>query len=329
MHRVVVLALEGVIPFELGIPSRIFRSAADRSGRSLYEVITCSLDGRPVRTTEDFSITVERGAEALATADTVVIPAAHTAGLDDFGAGRLPDGLADALTLVRPGTRMVSICTAAYILAAAGLLDGRAATTHWLEAAHFQRTFPRVRVDPDVLFVDDGDVLTSAGAAAGVDLCLHIVRRDHGSEIANQVARHCVVPPWRDGGQAQFIEQPVPEPSIATTSPTRAWALERLGEPLSLAELAAHASTSVRTFTRRFREEVGVSPGSWLTQQRVELARRLLETTDLPVDAVARQAGLGTATSLRQHLHAAVGVSPMAYRRTFRTDRPALSARAG
>jgi len=316
MHRVVVLALEGVIPFELGIPSRIFGSAVGPGGEPLYEVITCTLDGGPVNTDAGFAITVGHDATALATADTLVIPPSHALGeIRDHG--HLSAPLAAAFAQVRPGTRIVSICTASYVLAAAGLLDGRPATTHWREAAHFQRTFPQVTVDEDVLFVDSGDILTSAGAAAGVDVCLHLVRRDHGSAVANQVARRCVVPPWRDGGQAQYIEQPVPEPSTATTVPTRAWALDRLHQPLSLAELAGHARMSVRTFTRRFRAEVGLTPGNWLTAQRVELARQLLETSDLPIDHVAHRAGFGSANSLRQHLRTALGTSPAAYRRTF------------
>ncbi|MGC5010055.1 GlxA family transcriptional regulator [Streptosporangium sp. DT93] len=318
MHRVVMFAMDGVIPFELGIPPRIFGGARGPAGERLYEVITCSVDGAPVRSDADFSITVRHGPEALSDADTVVIPATY--GLGPISAeGRLPAPVADAFARIRPGTRLVSICTAAYVLAAAGLLDDRPATTHWSSSEHFQRLFPRVRVDPDVLFVDDGDVLTSAGVAAGIDLCLHIVRRDHGTEVANRVARRCIVPPWRDGGQAQFIERPLPAPAATTTAATRTWALERLHEPLPLGELAAHARMSRRTFTRRFRDEVGLSPGQWLTLQRVELARRILETSDLPVDGVALRAGFGTAASLRQHLQATVGVSPMAYRRTFRT----------
>ncbi len=317
MHRIVTLALDGVIPFELGIPPRIFGGAEGADGRRLYEVLTCTIDGAPVRTDADFSIAVEHGAEALEGADTVVIPATHALGTTS-SEGRLPEPLAAAIARIRPGTRLVSICTAAYVLAAAGLLDGRPATTHWSGADHFQKLFPKVKVNPSVLFVDDGDVLTSAGVAAGIDLCLHIVRRDHGTEVANRVARRCVVPPWRDGGQAQFIEHPLPAPTAATTAATRAWALERLHEPLPLSELAAHARMSRRTFTRRFRDEMGLSPGQWLILQRIELARRLLETSDLPVDGVALRSGFGTAASLRQHLQVAIGVSPMAYRRTFR-----------
>lgn len=282
----------------------------------MYEVATCSLDGGPVTTSADFTITVAHGSDALRTADTLVIPP-FTCGPGEQR-DWLSEELAAALALVPAGARIVSICTASYVLAAAGLLDGRPATTHWNEAGHFQRAFPRVQVDANVLFVDDGEVLTAAGVAAGVDLCLHLVRRDHGSEIANRVARLCVVPPWREGGQAQYIERPMPEQSAATTAATRDRALGQLHRPLSLAELAEHARMSVRTFCRRFRDEVGMPPGQWLAQQRVEHARRLLETTDLPVDQVAAHAGFGTAASLRQHLATAIGVSPASYRKAFR-----------
>ncbi|MGW7458827.1 GlxA family transcriptional regulator [Streptomyces sp. NPDC054797] len=317
MHRIGVLALDGVVPFELGIPARIFGAARDLTGNALYSVTTCSLDGRPVRAEADYELSVAHDASVLATVDTVVIPPSHSLG-PIREEGRLPDALRSALAAVRPGTRMVAICTGSFVLAAAGLLDHRPATTHWREAERLQRMFTRVRVDPDVLFVDDGDVLTSAGVAAGVDLCLHIVRRDHGSEVANEVARACVVPPWRDGGQAQYIRRPVPAPTENGTAPTRSWVLERLAEPVTLADMAAHAKVSVRTFTRRFRDEVGASPGQWLVRQRIDRARHLLETTDWPIDTVADRAGLGSGASLRQHLHAAIGVSPQAYRRTFR-----------
>lgn len=315
-HRVAVLALDGVIPFELGIPSRIFGCAVAEDGSALYEVRVCTLDGGPVRTADGYAIVAEHGAEELAWADTVVVPPTHE--LRTLAEeGSLGAVLAEALGRVRPGTRVVSICTGAYALAAAGLLDGRRATTHWWEAAHFQSLFPEVLLDEDVLFVDDDDVLTSAGAAAGVDLCLHLVRKDHGSATANKVARSCVVPPWRDGGQAQYIERPVPEPTATTTAPTRAWALERLDRPLTLNELAGHARMSVRTFTRRFRDEAGTTPGQWLTAQRVELAKTLLETSDLTVDHIADRTGFGSGNSLRQHMRSLVGISPAAYRRAF------------
>jgi transcriptional regulator GlxA family with amidase domain len=319
-HRVVILALDGLLPFELGIPQRIFGRARDAEGRKLYEVVTCSIrPPGPVETDADFAVLVQNGPQALATADTVVVPASYELGpVHDEGV--LTDELAAALAYVRPGTRLVSICTGGYVLAAAGYLDGRPATTHWSSAEHFQRLFPKVRVDADVLFIDDGDVLTSAGVAAGIDLCVHIVRRDHGTAVANDVARRTVVPPHRDGGQAQYIQRPVPEPQLATTIAARAWALRRLHEPIQLRDMAEQESMSVRTFTRRFREEAGISPGQWLTQQRVEHARHLLESTDLSIDQVAHDSGFGTAQSMRQHLQAALGVTPTAYRRTFRSD---------
>ncbi|MEU7163940.1 helix-turn-helix domain-containing protein [Streptomyces morookaense] len=317
MHHVGVLALDGVFPFELGIPARIFGAARDAAGRPLYTVTTCSLDGGPVRSEADYGLAVSHDASLLAAVDTVVIPPSHALG-PVREEGRLPDALREALAGIRPGTRIVAICTATYVLAAAGLLDHRRATTHWREAGRLQRMFTTARIDPDVLFVDDGDILTSAGVAAGIDLCLHLVRRDHGSRTANDVARSCVVPPWRDGGQAQYIQRPVPEPGASGTAAAQAWAMERLAEPLTVAALAAQAHMSVRTFSRRFREETGTTPAQWLVRQRVDLARHHLETTDWPVDLVALRSGLGTGASLRQHLHAAIGVSPQAYRRTFR-----------
>ncbi|MEU0114868.1 helix-turn-helix domain-containing protein [Streptomyces bobili] len=318
-HRVVVLALDGLLPFELGIPHRIFGRPRDPEGRHLYEVVTCSVrPPGPVETDADFAVQVAHGPEALATADTVIVPASYELG-PVFEEGVLTDDLASALAGIRPGTRLASICTGVYVLAAAGVLDGRPATTHWADAARLQRLFPSVRVDPDVLFIDDGDVLTSAGVAAGIDLCLHMVRRDHGTAVANEVARRTVVPPHRDGGQAQYIQRPVPDPQLSGTTTARAWALGRLHQPIQLRDMAAQEAMSVRTFTRRFREEAGVSPGQWLTQQRVERARHLLESTDLSVDQIAHDAGFGTAQSMRQHLQAALGVTPTAYRRTFRT----------
>ncbi|MFG2602618.1 GlxA family transcriptional regulator [Streptomyces sp. NPDC048514] len=311
-ERVAVLALDGVYPFELGIPSRIL-GAADGH----YEVLTCTVDGRPVRTNADFTVGVEHGPEILETADTVIVASMPPA----FIPTELPGEVAAALARIRPDARIVSICTAAFVLAAAGLLDGRRATTHWQVADLFRRRYPRIELDPDVLFVDDGRILTSAGAASGVDICLHIVRTDHGSELANAVARRCVVPPFRDGGQAQYIDQPIPDSGAASTAVTRDWALERLDEPLTLADLAGHARMSLRTFARRFNDEVGLSPGRWLIQQRVARARHLLESSDLPVDRVAAEVGFATGASLRQHLHAAIGVSPQTYRRTFQQTR--------
>jgi transcriptional regulator GlxA family with amidase domain len=198
------------------------------------------------------------------------------------------------------------------------VLDGRRVTTHWAYAEDFRRLYPAVQLDAEVLFIDDGDVLTSAGLAAGIDLCLHLIRRDHGAAIANAVARHCVVPPWRDGGQVQFIERPVPLADGQSTARTREWAVHHLAEPIDVSRMAAHAHMSVRTFNRRFREETGQSPGAWVQEQRVAHARHLLESSDLAIDEVARRAGLGTGATLRNHLRTALGVAPSAYRRTFR-----------
>jgi transcriptional regulator GlxA family with amidase domain len=309
LHRVVVLAIDGVYPFELGMPSRVFGAADGR-----YEVLTCTVDGGPVRTNSDFSITVEHGPDVLRTADTVVIPPFTSTSVTR----EVPEAVTQALVSAAPGSRLVSICTGAFVLAAAGLLDGRRATTHWVAADLFREWFPQVALEPDALFIDDGDILTSAGAASGLDVCLHLIRKDHGNEVANQVARMCIVPPWRDGGQAQYIQHPVPEITATGTATARRWALENLHEPMALADLAEHSHMSLRTFARRFTEEVGMSPGRWLIQQRVDRARHLLETTDLPVDEIAGQVGFAGGTSLREHLHAAIGVSPLAYRRTFR-----------
>jgi transcriptional regulator GlxA family with amidase domain len=315
-HEVAVLALPGTMAYEVGLPHQFLGSASGADGRRLYRVRVASLDGAPVRTSAGYSLLPEHDASILETAQTVVLPGIQgTSAMTD---GTVPARLAELLRRTAQRSRLVSICTGAFVLAAAGLLDGRPATTHWLHAAAFERLFPRVRLDPDVLFVDDGDVLTSAGNAAGIDLLLHVIRRDHGNEVATRVARRSVVAPWREGGQSQFIERPVPRPGDAGTAATRAWALERLGEPLLLADLAAHARMSVRTFTRRFREETGLSTTRWLVQQRVALARRLLESTDIPVERVAEQAGFGTTASMRQHLHATIGVAPLAYRRTYR-----------
>ncbi|WP_431873876.1 GlxA family transcriptional regulator [Amycolatopsis sacchari] len=319
MHRIAVLVRTGVLPIELGIVHRLFGQARSADGKPLYDVVTCALTPGQVRTDADFTITVERGPDALADADTVVVLSSDEDYEPQRG-GRLRGPLADAFALIRPGTRIASICTGAFVLAAAGLLDGKRATTHWHSAPDLAALYPAVQVEENVLYTDSGDVLTSAGVAAGIDLCLHLIRRDHGVAVANEVARGTVVAPHRDGGQAQFIARPVPEPRSPSTRNARAWALRHLDRPLTLRELAAQDSMSVRTFTRRFRQEVGISPLQWLTQQRVERARRLLEETDLPVDRVAAESGFGTAASLRQHLQAALGVSPSAYRATFRGD---------
>jgi transcriptional regulator GlxA family with amidase domain len=315
-HRVAVLVMDEVVPFDLGVATQLFHAARDASSRRLYDVKVCTPTGQPVRTAAGYTVAPDHGPDLVAQADTVIIPGIDeglplTEGVNDPSVSR-------ALASRKPTARLVSICTGAFVLAAEGLLDGRPATTHWAWADQFRQLYPAVELRPDVLFVDAGPILTSAGVGAGIDVCLHAIRGDFGSEVANRTARRCVVPPWRDGGQSQYIERPVPEIGDASTASTRSWALQRLAEPLDLRTLARHARMSVRTFTRRFREETGSSPAEWLAAQRIEHARRLLEATDLPIDAVARRAGFGTAVSLRQRLQATVGVAPSAYRRTFR-----------
>lgn len=312
-HRVVVLVQDGVYPFELGIPARIF-GAADGA----YDVRLCSPTGKPVMTNAGFSVTPPHGAEALAEADTVIV-----APIDPYSLRRTLDPeVHTALASIRPDARIASICTGGFVLAAAGLLDGRRATTHWECAPLFRAWHPDVVLDENVLFVDDGPVHTSAGAASGIDLCLHLIRMDHGSALANTAARRCVVAPHREGGQAQFIDRPVAAHPDASTARTREWALADLSRSVTVAELARHAHMSPRTFIRRFTDETGVPPHQWLTQQRLVSARDLLENSDLSVEEIATSVGYATATSLRSHLSAQLGVSPAVYRRTFRASPP-------
>ncbi|SEO14156.1 transcriptional regulator, AraC family with amidase-like domain [Cryobacterium luteum] len=316
-HRVAVLVRDGVLPIELGIAHRLFGQAKSAEGEFLYEVRTCTLVPGQVRTDTDITVNVTHGPAGLSEADTVIVPASDEDYEPHSHAG-LSSPLVDALGLIRPATRIASICTGSFVLAAAGLLNGLRATTHWRVADQFRMLYPAVDLDPDVLYTDEGRILTSAGVASGIDLCLHMIRSDYGSSVANDVARGTIVSPHRDGGQAQFIQHPVPETELGNTRASRMWALKHLDEPVSLNDLAKHESVSVRTYTRHFRQEVGVSPLQWLNQQRIDLARQLLEETDLSIDQIAVEAGFGTATSLRQHLYAALRVSPSTYRNTFR-----------
>jgi transcriptional regulator GlxA family with amidase domain len=315
MHRVAVLLLPPVVGFDAAIAPTLFSNASDADGNPLYDVVTCALQRGPVTATTGFDLLPAAGPEVLATADTVVIPGTRYAPARVDGV--LPEEATAALALIRPGSRLVSICTGAFVLGAAGLLNGRPATTHWKFADALRRLYPEVRIDENVLFVDDGDVLTSAGLAAGIDLCLHIIRSDHGAQVANAVARYCVVPPWREGGQAQFIDRQVPAPDHYSTAATREWALRHLDEELTVERLARHAKMSPRTFSRRFRDETGQSPGMWVRHRRIDRARELLESRDLPVDEVARLSGLGSGGNLRHHLRRGVGMSPSSYRKVY------------
>jgi transcriptional regulator GlxA family with amidase domain len=311
MHRVALLCLEPVVAFDLSTPAEVFSLAWSREG-PLYETKTCAVKAGAVKTTSGFAIEAMAGLDATAVADTVLVPGYR-------GLEPPPEpALAALRTAAARGARVASICTGAFALAHAGLLDGRRATTHWFGAPELARRFPAVDVDPDALYVEDGRVITSAGLSAGIDLCLHLVRSDHGERVGAQVARAMCAAPHRDGGQAQFIERPLPPP-VGDTSlePVRRWALEHLAEPLDVPTLAARAGVSPRTFARRFVAETGTTPLKWLHSQRVLEARRLLEHTDLPIEHVASESGFGSAPSLREHFRRAMQTTPTAYRRTF------------
>jgi transcriptional regulator GlxA family with amidase domain len=310
MHRIVVVAVPPVTVFDLSIPETVF-PAVLIDGGPVYEVTVCTPSPGSVTGSIGLSVVVQHGLDVIEEADTVIVTGT---GAREGAPPRVLDALRRAAA---GGKRVASICTGAFVLAQAGLLDGRPATTYWKYSGEMRERFPAVEVRPDVLFVDDGAILTSAGLAAGLDLCLHMIRRDHGAVAANAVARLAVVAPVRPGGQAQFIETPLPPEQGFSLTATRAWALSRLDVPLTLADLATHARTSTRTLTRRFRAETGLSPLQWLLHQRVDRARELLEATDLPVEQVARRSGLGTAESLRQHLMRRNGMTPSAYRNAF------------
>jgi transcriptional regulator GlxA family with amidase domain len=312
-HRVVALALPGLVTFDLGCAMQIFGPAqAPDGGPGYYDFAVCA-PGRSVRTGDGLALAVEHGLRALEAADTVVV-AGYTTCLDGPPSLAVRRALADA---GERGARVMSICVGAFALAHAGLLDGRRATTHWATADILAERFPHVDVVPDVLYVDEGTVLTSAGLAAGLDLCLHVVRRDHGAAAASRLARWNVVAPHRDGGQAQFAMQPVARQPETGLGATRAWALERLDEPLGLAELAAHACCSQRTLTRRFVAETGSSPKQWLLRMRLQRASELLESTRMPVEHVAGQAGFPSAAALRACFARDLHTTPTAYRRAF------------
>ncbi len=322
MHRVAVVVADRVKALELAIPGQVFGTAHSQDkpdgavfGAPLYEVVMCG--ERPDLVAcgrggvELFRLTTPDDLAEALTADTLVIPGTRT---DIEPAAEVVDVIRQAHSR---GARIASICCGAYVLAAAGLLDGRRATTHWTSAGDFARRFPRVEVDPSVLFVDEGDVLTSAGAATGLDLCIHMVRNDFGAAVAAETARHIVIPPQRAGDQAQFIVHREPTADSGSLEPTMRWLRERVGEPLTLADMAHHAAVSPRTLNRRFREQTGMTPLQWLLTQRVRHAQELLETTALPVEDIARHCGFGTAINLRQHFTRRVHMSPLAYRRAF------------
>lgn len=312
MHRVVALCFDGVLAFDLAAPAQAFALAARPDGDPHYEFSTCSVDGGPVQSTTGFAITPEGGLELLEGAATIVIPGY---------VGILAPPPAAAILALRAaaerGARLISVCTGAFALGYAGLLEGLRVTTHWAFAEELARRFPGAAVEPDALFVDEDWLLSSAGLSAGIDIGLYVVRKDFGVGAGERVARHMVAAPHRDGGQAQFFKPAVGEDG-GSMEPTRRWMRERLREPLTVAAMAAHAGVSPRTFARRFREESGATPLQWLLEQRVLEARRLLEETDLPVEAIAWRSGFGTPVSLREHFRRSTATTPSAYRRSFR-----------
>jgi transcriptional regulator GlxA family with amidase domain len=308
MHSVVALAISDVVAFDLSIPAQVF---GHPDAAELYGFTVCGERPGLLPSTTGFDIAVSAGLDALAGADTVVV-AGYMPTHDP------PAAVSDALREAhRRGARIASVCVGAFALGAAGLLDGRDCTTHWQHAAELGRRFPATRVRPEVLYIDDGDVMTSAGIAAGIDLCLHMVRTDHGAEAAARTSRRMVAALHRPGGQAQYIERPLPDRD-SPLARTSAWVLGRLSRPHTVAELAAHAGYSERTFARQFQASYGMSVARWLTAQRVIESRRLLEMTDLSIEEIARSCGFGDGARLRTHFGRALGTTPTAYRSAYR-----------
>ena len=309
---VVALTYDGLCTFEFSCAAEVFGLPRPELGPDWYRFETCATRGGEVRGQYGIRMRVDGGLERLTEAGTIIVPGWQ--GID----AQVPPSLIDALrTAHARGARLLSICSGSFVLAATGLLNGKRATTHWRYAGELKRRYPHIEVDPGVLYVDAGRILTSAGSAAGLDLCLHLVRRDYGPEIANQVARRLVIAPHRDGGQAQFVDRPVESPERGSLSALMDKMRRRLGEPLRIAELARLAAMSERTFMRRFRAATGMSPADWITRMRVDRARELLEGTALSIDLIAVKVGLGTPATLRHHFRRKVGVGPSEYRRRF------------
>jgi len=312
LQNVAVLALPGIAPFELGVVCEVFGIDRSDVGLPAFDFAVVSEGAAPVTSSSGFTIAPEHGLERAAQADLICVPASD---LD----GEVSPAVRDLLhQTVARGGRILSVCSGAFTLAAAGLLDDRPCTTHWFHVEEFERRFPRAQIVPDVLYVDDGPIITSAGSAAGIDACLHLVRQELGAAVANGIARRMVVPSYREGGQAQFIERPVPDTESVTLGPLLDWMTENIDVDVSVDELAARAHLSPRTFARRFKAETGSTPHAWLTQQRVQHAEQLLEDTDEPIERIARLCGFGSATLLRHHFVRQRGTTPQAFRRAFR-----------
>lgn len=311
--RVALAVPEGAPIFDVAIPCEIFGRIRPGMAERWYDFRVCAAEPGQTRTGAGFVTGTEYGLDELARAGTVIVPAVA----DPFSPQ--PPALVEAVRAAHDaGARVASICSGAFVLAAAGLLDGRRATVHWMYASVLAERYPEVTVDPAVLYVDDGDILTSAGTAAGLDLCLHIVRLDHGAETANMLARRLVIPPHRPGGQAQYAEAPVPREDDDSLAPLLQWAVDHLDQRLTIADLARHQHVTTRTLIRRFHQATGTPPMQWLLAQRVHRAKDLLASTDDPLGSIAERCGLGTDVNLRHHFTRLVGIAPTQYRRTFK-----------
>ncbi|HWU06561.1 MAG TPA: helix-turn-helix domain-containing protein [Streptomyces sp.] len=314
LKNVAALLIDEVHPFELGVLCEVFGLDRSDEGLPVHDFAVVSAGGTTVRTHAGFSLSTPHGLGRLEEADLIAVPAGS-----HFVERTYPEEALDALRrAVERGARVLSVCSGAFVLGAAGLLDGRRCTTHWRHSDELARRFPTARVEPDVLYVDEGPVITSAGTAAGIDAALHVVRQAHGPAVANAIARRMVVPPHRDGGQAQYIERPLPRTRCDTVGDTLAWMERNLGQEMTVEQLAERTHMSPRTFARRFQQETGTTPYRWLLRQRVLLAQHLLETSDATMDTVAGQAGFGNAAALRHQFVRSLGTTPNAYRRAFR-----------
>ncbi|MFD9907847.1 GlxA family transcriptional regulator [Streptomyces sp. NPDC059063] len=314
LSNVAAVLLDGVHPFELGVVCEVFGLDRSDEGLPVYDFAVASAEGPALSTHAGFTITTEHGLDRLEEADLIAVPAGQTYVTREF-----PPALLDALRrAVERGARVLSVCSGVFVLGAAGLLDGRRCAVHWKHAEELARRHPRAVIEPDVLYVDESPVITSAGTAAGIDACLHLVREEHGPEVANALARRMVVPPHRDGGQAQYIQRPLPRTRCDTVGGVLAWMERHLDQEVTVEQLAVRAHMSPRTFARRFQQETGTTPYRWLLRQRLLRAQELLEATDETVDTVADRSGFGTAAALRHQFVRALGTTPNAYRRTFR-----------
>jgi len=325
LKDVAVPVLDGVEVFELGVLCEVFGTDRTADGLPAYDFAVVAAEDGPLRSMGGFTLSTPFGLDRLEAADLIAVPAVRDA---RWLAGDWPEPLVAALRRAADrGARVLSVCTGAFALGAAGLLDGRACTTHWRYATELARRYPAAKVDPAVLYVEDGPVITSAGTAAGIDACLYLVRKEQGSAVANAIARRMVVPPHRDGGQAQYVERPVAGPACNTLGEVIEWLQRNLDRTVTIEELAALAAMSPRTFARRFVQETGTTPQRWITGQRVLLAQQMLEETDETVDVIAERAGFGNAAAFRHHFRAWRATTPNAYRHAFQESRPGAQRR--